>query len=960
MNPYLIPLDADAALNSRLAGGKGANLARLRALYRQAPSALWHVPEGFVLTTDAFAQSLADALRGGCPGGEIDRSRAAQLREEITAGALPDAVRTAVLWACARLGPGPIAVRSSSTHEDGVCRAAAGHGSTVLCVAGEQALLAAVREVWASQFSDAFVNAGVTGDSLMAVVLQPMVEPDHAGVMFTCDPDTGRPGFRIRACRGLGSGVVDGSAESGSWFVAPECHEILEEEHPNRAWPDPGQWLRLACAGQMIREHYVGLSLASELDIEFAFSRHDLVILQARPVTALPAIRRESRYLRVDLDRLPAAIPRIELGGLCASRGAAAAPLQVIEDPADFAATLAGRIVVVPHTNSRWTGVIAQMAGIITMSGNELSHAAVTAREAAIPAVVGCAGAVERMRSLAGETITLDTGMRAAFVGTAPIREEADTIDCWRSRDELAASAAAEKAQAEAAACESLWERLQPLGHTLEDWEGRWLGKPRLPYCYLQWDCYIEGFRRLDRRLNALGVAAHHACLVKKNILWQPVPEVPPRLTEDLAPVQLAGLVLAHREAFRRGERFVTEVARLDASSVDELADLLPELMSHMHLAYWVETELHRRARRHLRCAAEPLQPLLLEQAFRHDARLTAADRHSVRREKEIALGALCAAIRADAAAMRAFDSDDTETVERRLAEGSPGVLARIVSLSQRFKMGSEDLRQTSDAPSYLKSLRERLREPSAGLSAARLVNYCEEYVAPASTQTPEQLLETIRASSPDLRALLAAGAREFDTGLTDLARGILGAWRKKDDLRETLARYPNLANACSLALQAARLRDDGHELITRFQRKAASLLRSVGDDAARAGILRDPEHVFHLSLVEVGALVKEGASPRYVGETVLRRRLLEVVEDSLDIAWTRANANFPMGIPAWREAVGEAVRGYKRDIPAVLDCLERQRAEARAGGNARIAEEYEQERARIARRLTELKLRTR
>jgi hypothetical protein len=115
--------------------------------------------------------------------------------------------------------------------------------------------------------------------------------------------------------------------------------------------------------------------------------------------------------------------------------------------------------------------------------------------------------------------------------------------------------------------------------------------------------------------------------------------------------------------------------------------------------------------------------------------------------------------------------------------------------------------------------------------------------------------------------------------------------------------RYPNLAEACSPVLQAARLGDDGHELITRFQRSAAPLLRDVGTKAVRNGVLRDPEQVFDLCCAEVRALVTGAPLPRYVGDTSARRRSLEAADIDLDRACTQANAQFDVGPPEWADA---------------------------------------------------------
>ncbi|MGV9981008.1 PEP/pyruvate-binding domain-containing protein, partial [Micromonospora wenchangensis] len=173
----VIPLaEAHAGLVS-LVGGKAAGLGELiRAGER--------VPEGFCVTTEAYR-----------------------------AGVLPqDEVRAAY----ARLGGGPVAVRSSATDEDLPDASFAGQHDTVLDVEGEADLLAAIGTCWRSLHGSraaAYRQAHGTdpGDVHMAVVVQRMVAPVRAGVLYTANPVTGnRTEMLVEV--GPGTAVVDGSA----------------------------------------------------------------------------------------------------------------------------------------------------------------------------------------------------------------------------------------------------------------------------------------------------------------------------------------------------------------------------------------------------------------------------------------------------------------------------------------------------------------------------------------------------------------------------------------------------------------------------------------------------------------------------------------------------------------------------------------------------------------------------
>jgi len=130
------------------AGGKGANLGEL---VRHGFS----VPPGVVLTTSAYAALLADTGLGR----RLDRllesgSDGSTIRDEFARTAMPERIRAEISAAYASLGAGPVAVRSSGTAEDLAGAAFAGQHDTYLNVLGEDAVLAAVTDCWASLWTD--------------------------------------------------------------------------------------------------------------------------------------------------------------------------------------------------------------------------------------------------------------------------------------------------------------------------------------------------------------------------------------------------------------------------------------------------------------------------------------------------------------------------------------------------------------------------------------------------------------------------------------------------------------------------------------------------------------------------------------------------------------------------------------------------------------------------------------
>jgi phosphohistidine swiveling domain-containing protein len=243
----LIDLAHITAEMTGLVGGKAAGLGALMAAGER-------VPGGFCLTTEAYR-----------------------------AGAIPE---RAVMAAYEHLGGGPVAVRSSATAEDLPGASFAGQQDTVLDVEGEDALVEAIRQCWDSLGSEraAAYRAGQgleAGDLAMAVVVQAMIAPTAAGVMFTANPLTGtRTETVIDAVPGLGTGVVDGTTDTDHYVVPG--HGPLPE-HQAHGCLSPDRLRELQQTGLRVQR-----ALGSPQDIEFAYDGQGaLWLLQSRPITTL-------------------------------------------------------------------------------------------------------------------------------------------------------------------------------------------------------------------------------------------------------------------------------------------------------------------------------------------------------------------------------------------------------------------------------------------------------------------------------------------------------------------------------------------------------------------------------------------------------------------------------------------------------------------------------------------------
>ena len=110
--------------------------------------------------------------------------------------------------------PPPYAVRSSAVDEDGADASFAGQHLTVLNVHSAADVPGAVRGVWWSANSDSAITyrqrVGLFTRPSVGVVVQTLLNPSVAGVMFTEHPVTGVDERLIEANWGLGEAVVAG------------------------------------------------------------------------------------------------------------------------------------------------------------------------------------------------------------------------------------------------------------------------------------------------------------------------------------------------------------------------------------------------------------------------------------------------------------------------------------------------------------------------------------------------------------------------------------------------------------------------------------------------------------------------------------------------------------------------------------------------------------------------------
>src|ERR687886_952854 len=202
-------------------GGKGAHLGELSRIEGL------RVPAGFCVTTDAFQRIMAEApsiddrldrlSRLKPDDREAIRALSSGVRRTLEGIVVPDDLAAAITGALARLGEhAAYAVRSSATAEDLPTASFAGQQDTYLNVVGPAAILQHVSRCWASLFTERAVTYRLRNGFdhrkvHMAVVVQEMVFPQAAGILFTADPVTGnRKVVSVEASFGLGEALVSG------------------------------------------------------------------------------------------------------------------------------------------------------------------------------------------------------------------------------------------------------------------------------------------------------------------------------------------------------------------------------------------------------------------------------------------------------------------------------------------------------------------------------------------------------------------------------------------------------------------------------------------------------------------------------------------------------------------------------------------------------------------------------
>lgn len=419
-------------------GGKNASLGEMISNLADAGVS---VPDGFATTAAAYqrflgetglARSIADRLR------DLDtddvRALAAagkEIRRQVVEQEFPPALEADIRAAYEKLAGDDaevsFAVRSSATAEDLPDASFAGQQETFLNVRGIDAVLQAIREVYASLYNDRAiayrVHHGFEHEAVsLSAGVQRMVRSDigAAGVMFTMDTESGFDDVVfVTSSYGLGEGVVQGAVNPDEFYVykpalragrpavlkrgvGDKATKMVYTEHTDVGRTtefvdvDPADRRRLSLTDEevselarqalKIEEHY-----ERPMDIEWGKDGADgrLYILQARPETVQSRSGSSSERFKLT------GSGTVLVEGRAIGQKIGAGAVKVLSDIEQMHEFTAGDVLVADMTDPDWEPIMKRASAIVTNRGGRTCHAAIIARELGIPAVVGTGDATK-------------------------------------------------------------------------------------------------------------------------------------------------------------------------------------------------------------------------------------------------------------------------------------------------------------------------------------------------------------------------------------------------------------------------------------------------------------------------------------------------------------------------------------------------------------------------------------
>ncbi|MGC9121049.1 MAG: phosphoenolpyruvate synthase [Sulfurihydrogenibium sp.] len=466
-----------------LVGGKNASLGEM---LKGLSSIGIKVPMGFVVTSQAYwyfvdynnlREKIREILTGLDPNNIEDLSkRGLTIRELIKGGKFPEDLKEKILKAYEELSKMygqfrvDVAVRSSATAEDLPNASFAGQQETYLNIKGDETLLSAIRNCFASLFTDRAISYRETFkfDHFavgLAVGVQKMVRSDLAssGVSFSIDSDSGfKDVVLINASYGLGEMVVQGAVTPDEFLVfkptLKEGYEAIIEKKLGRKThkmvygTTPGERtkivavskeeqmkfsltdqevLKLARWVMAIEEYYSNkYGKWTPMDVEWAKDGelNELFIVQARPET----VHSQKDHSKIITYKITEPYEEREkkriVEGIAVGDKVAFGKVRILHNLEEAKDFQAGEVLVTDMTDPDWEPIMKKAAAIVTNKGGRTCHAAIVARELGVPAVVGTGNATEVLQNGQEVTVSCAEGERG-YVYEGKIEYEIEEFD---------------------------------------------------------------------------------------------------------------------------------------------------------------------------------------------------------------------------------------------------------------------------------------------------------------------------------------------------------------------------------------------------------------------------------------------------------------------------------------------------------------------------------------------------
>jgi pyruvate,water dikinase len=451
-------------------GGKNASLGEM---LRHLTAKGIRVPEGFAITTNAFREfveynhlkkKIEEILHGFDPDNPAQvAERGAKVRAVFLEAEFPDDLKREVAFGYWELGrrlnmeAPSVAIRSSATSEDLDGASFAGQHESILNVRGEFAVFKAIRQCYASLFTDrAIAYRAHKGfdhiENSLSVGVQRMVRSDLAcsGVIFTLDTESGFDQVvYITGSWGLGEMIVQGAVNPDQFYVFkpslgkfpdPIIEKKLGSKEHKLVYASKGSGMEDAEVSEADRQRFV-LSddeikklaewaviiekhYKKQMDIEWAKDgiTGELYIVQARPET-VHAVKKGNVLETYVLEERSEVLVSGEAVGSKIGRG----PVRLLESAFEIAEFQKGEVLVTDRTDPDWEPIMRIASAIVTDRGGRTCHAAIVSRELGIPCIIGTGSSTRLLKT--GQKVTIDTSEGEGRVYDGELKFRIDRTD---------------------------------------------------------------------------------------------------------------------------------------------------------------------------------------------------------------------------------------------------------------------------------------------------------------------------------------------------------------------------------------------------------------------------------------------------------------------------------------------------------------------------------------------------